>query len=53
MVKLTQRALEAVSASQSGAVLRDEGGLFGKVRAKVDGAVGISFYYRYRYRFDA
>lgn len=49
MAKLTQRALEAVSASQSGAVLRDEGGLFGKVRAKADGAVGISFYYRYRF----
>lgn len=49
MTKLTQRALEAVSASQSGAVLRDEGGLFGRVRAKSDDTIGISFYYRYRF----
>ncbi len=49
MAKLTQRTLESVPASQSGTVLREEGGLFGRVRAKADGTVSISFYYRYRF----
>jgi integrase len=49
MAKLTQRTLESVPASQSGTVLREEGGLSGRVRAKADGTVSISFYYRYRF----
>jgi integrase len=49
MKKLTQRELEAVKPSQDGSILREEGNLFGRVRAKTDGAVSISFYYRYRF----
>lgn len=49
MTKLTQRALEAIQPSQTGAIVRDEGSLFGRVRVKTDGKVAISFYYRYRY----
>lgn len=49
MTKLTQRSLEAISANQAGAVLRDEGGLSGRVRAKADGSISISFYYRFRF----
>jgi integrase len=48
MTKLTQRALEAVRAEQTGVILREDGNLFGRVRAKADGKVSISFYYRYR-----
>jgi integrase len=49
MAKLTQRALEAVRAEQTGVILREEGNLFGRVRAKSDGKVAVSFYYRYRF----
>lgn len=49
MTKLTQRSLEAITTSQAGAVLRDEGGLSGRVRAKADGSISISFYYRFRF----
>jgi integrase len=49
MKKLTQRELEAVKPGQAGAILREEGNLLGRVRAKADGAVSISFYYRYRF----
>lgn len=49
MAKLTQRTLEAIRADQAGTTVRDEGGLLGRVRAKMDGAVTISFYYRYRF----
>lgn len=49
MAKLTQRTLEAIRPDQTGATVRDEGGLFGRVRAKTDGAVTVSFYYRFRF----
>jgi integrase len=49
MAKLTQRTLEAIRPDQTGTTIRDEGGLFGRVRAKADGAVTVSFYYRYRF----
>jgi integrase len=48
MPKLTQRALEAIRPEQAGETVRDEGNLFGRVRAKAGGAVTISFYYRFR-----
>lgn len=47
MPKLTQKALEALKPADAGAVVRDEGALWGKVRAK-GGGVAVSFYYRYR-----
>lgn len=49
MAKLTQRTLEAIRADQAGTTVRDEGGLLGRVRVKADGAVTVSFYYRYRF----
>jgi len=49
MAKLTQRGLEAITAAQAGAVVRDEGNLFGRVRTRSDGGISISFYYRYRF----
>lgn len=49
MAKLTQKALEALRAEHSGITVRDEGNLFGRVRAGTQGTVTVSFYYRYRY----
>lgn len=49
MTKLTQRQLEAVRPTQAGEILREEGNLFGRVRAKSDGTTSVSFYYRYRF----
>ncbi|WP_371767473.1 tyrosine-type recombinase/integrase [Massilia sp.] len=49
MAKLTQRTLEAIRPDQAGTTVRDEGGLLGRVRAKSDGSVAVSFYYRYRF----
>lgn len=49
MAKLTQRTLEAIRPDQAGTTVREEGGLFGRVRVKSDGSVTVSFYYRYRF----
>lgn len=49
MAKLTQRALEAIRPDQAGTVVRDEGGLLGRVRVKSAGGITVSFYYRYRF----
>src|SRR5471030_178229 len=49
MTKITQKTLEAIRAEQSGTTIRDEGNLFGRIRAKADGTVTISFYYRFRW----
>jgi integrase len=49
MAKLTQRTLEALRPDQAGTTVREEGGLFGRVRTKADGSVTVSFYYRYRF----
>lgn len=49
MPKLTQRYLESLRPDLDGQVLRDEGGLIGTIRAKSDGAISVSFYYRYRF----
>ena len=49
MPKLTQRFLESLRPDLDGQILRDEGGLLGTVRAKSDGAISVSFYYRYRF----
>lgn len=49
MTKLTQKGLEAINPAKAGTVVRDEGNLFGRVRARADGGVAISFYYRYRF----
>lgn len=48
MAKLTQKTLEAFRPEHAGKSVRDEGGLLGKVRAKSDGSISVSFYYRYR-----
>jgi integrase len=49
MAKLTQKTLEAFRPDQSGQVVRDEGGLFARIRTKADGVVSLSFYYRFRF----
>lgn len=49
MPKLTQRFLESLRPDLDGQILRDEGGLLGAIRAKSDGAISVSFYYRYRF----
>ena len=48
MAKLTQKTLLAIRADQTGLIVRDDGKLFGRVRAKADGVISVSFYYRYR-----
>lgn len=47
MPKLTHKYLLAITFQQAGQLVRDEGGLFGRVRLKVDRTVSIPFYYRY------
>lgn len=49
MPKLTQRYLESLRPDMNGQLLRDEGGLFGTIRAKSNGSISVSFYYRYRF----
>ena len=49
MAKITQRNLESIRFIKDGETIRDEGGLIGKIRAKSDNAVSVSFYYRYRW----
>jgi integrase len=49
MAKLTQKSLESIRPDQHGETIRDGGGLVGGVRAKADGSVTVSFYYRYRF----
>ncbi|SEN31239.1 protein of unknown function [Duganella sp. CF517] len=49
MAKLTQRGLEAITPTQVGVVVREDGNLFGRVRATASGGVAISFYYRFRF----
>lgn len=48
MPKLTQKGLEAITPAQVGVVVREDGNLFGRVRATGSG-VAISFYYRFRF----
>jgi integrase len=49
MPPLQQKKLEALRAGESGKTLRDGGNLFGRVRVKRNGAIAVSFYYRYRF----
>lgn len=49
MPKLTQRGLEAITSPQAGTVVREDGNLFGRVRASADGGIAIWFYYRFRF----
>ncbi|RJG05842.1 site-specific integrase [Noviherbaspirillum cavernae] len=49
MTKITQKTLESLRLDRSGSVIRDEGNLFGRIRAKADDTVAVSFYYRYRF----
>lgn len=49
MAKLTQKHLEAIRAEQHGETIRDEGNLFGRIRAKNCGGISVSFSYRYRW----
>lgn len=48
MAKLTVKQLQALSEKNYGQVVRDDGGLFGKVKATKSG-MSVSFYYRYRW----
>lgn len=49
MAKITQKTLESFRVKHDGQNVRDDGGLFGRVRAKTDGTVSVSFYYRFRF----
>ena len=49
MAKLTKLTLDAITLEQDGETIRDEGGLLGRIRAKVSG-ITVSFYYRYRWK---
>src|SRR4051812_31751022 len=49
MAKITFRFLASLTASNNGETIREEGNLHGRVRAKADGTVTVSFYYRYRF----
>jgi hypothetical protein len=49
MAKLTQKNMEAISTDENGKIVRDDGGLFGKIRAKSSKEIAVSFYYRYRW----
>ncbi|MHA6827404.1 tyrosine-type recombinase/integrase [Ralstonia pseudosolanacearum] len=48
MAKLTNKKLQALKPSEIGATLRDDGGLWGKVRKAGEG-VSVTFWYRYRW----
>lgn len=48
MAKLTQKTLEAIGPDQNGSSIRDDGNLIGRIRAKADGEISVSFYFRYR-----
>ncbi|WP_176331630.1 tyrosine-type recombinase/integrase [Burkholderia vietnamiensis] len=49
MPKLTAIQLKAIKATDIGTIIRDDGGLWGKVKKSGDG-VSVSFYYRYRWQ---
>lgn len=49
MPKLTHRYLESLTTHECGGKVRDEGNLYGKIRARVGGGVSVTFYYRYRF----
>lgn len=49
MPRITQKELLAITTKQVGLVVRDDGGLFGRVRVKADNKLTIPFYYRYRH----
>ena len=49
MTKFTQKALEAITPDRHGETIREDGGLFGRIRANGNG-VSINFYYRYRWK---
>ena len=51
MSKLTVKELEALSATNIGETIRDDGGLRGKVRAnaKAKGGVSVTFVFRYKW----
>ena len=49
MARLTVRQLEALSAADDGRILREEGGLVGKVRV---GVRGITVLFRYEFKLD-
>ncbi|MFC7514071.1 tyrosine-type recombinase/integrase [Herbaspirillum sp. GCM10030257] len=48
MTKLTDRSLKSITADLDGQRIRDDGNLYGRIRAKLGGDVTVSFYYRYR-----
>lgn len=48
MAKLTNKKLQALRPSDVGSTLRDDGGLWGKVRKAGEG-VSVTFWYRYRW----
>jgi len=49
MPKLTQRSLESITIDSAGTTVREDGNLFGRVRAKAGGSISIAFYYRFRF----
>lgn len=49
MPKLTHRYLESLNTQDCGEKVRDEGGLYGKIRPGTEGRISVTFYYRYRF----
>ena len=49
MAKITVKQLEALTAADDGKVLRDDGGLVGRVRA---GARGVTVAFRFEFKLD-
>ncbi len=49
MAKITFRFLASLTPENRGETIREEGNLRGRVQVRADGAVAVSFYYRYRF----
>ncbi|WP_217896052.1 hypothetical protein [Achromobacter denitrificans] len=49
MSKITIKALEALTTSDDGRTLREDGGIVGRVRA---GQRGVTVWFRYEYKLD-
>ena len=52
MSKLTEKELQALTAADAGKVLKEDGGLFGTVKAVTKGKAPVSVAFYWRYRFD-
>lgn len=49
MAKITHRYLASLRPANDGETVRDDGGLYGRVRTNSDASVSVPFYYRFRF----